>query len=395
MLELKLALKNLFGSGLRTWLNVTVLSIAFVIILFYNGLLDGWNLQAQNDTIDWEIGAGQIWHPQYDPYDPYTFAESHSKLTPEKNDAIESGLATPVLLTQATAYPGGRLLNVLLKGVDPSQKILKIPTDLLAQEGTDPYYIAAIAGKRFAQSARVKEGDRILVRWRDANGTFDAREVVIVSVFQSNVPTIDAGQLYISIDRLREMTSLYNEASFLVLSDSGAERSGEISGDWSFKERDILLKDLKEIMAAKKGSSGVISALLLAIALLAIFDTQVLSIFRRQKEIGTYIALGMTRRRVVALFTVEGTTYSLLAVIMGTLWGLPFLLWLKERGIPMPSSADQAGIAIADKITPYYGAGMIITSVVLVILSSLIVSYIPTRKISKMRPTDALRGKLA
>ena len=30
--------------------------------------------------------------------------------------------------------------------------------------------------------------------------------------------------------------------------------------------------------------------LLLNIALLAIFDTQVLSIFRRQKEIGTYIA---------------------------------------------------------------------------------------------------------
>ncbi len=394
MLELKLALKNLFGAGLRTWLNVTVLSIAFVIILFYNGLLDGWNLQAQNDTIEWEIGAGQIWHPQYDPYDPYTYADSHSKLSPEKREAIERGLATPVLLTQATAYPGGRLLNVLLKGVDPNQKILKIPTEELTQQSDDPFFIAAIVGKRFAQNAGVKEGDRILVRWRDANGTFDAREVVIVSIFHSNVPTIDVGQIYIPIERLREMTSHFDEASFLTLSQAGAESAGELSGEWSFKDKDLLLKDLKEIMAAKRGGSLVISALLLSIALLAIFDTQVLSIFRRQKEIGTYIALGMTRWRVVALFTVEGTTHSLLAVILGTLWGLPFLYWLRETGIPMPSSADQAGVAIADKITPYYGAGMIITSVVLVILSSLIVSYIPTRKISKMRPTDALRGKL-
>jgi ABC-type antimicrobial peptide transport system permease subunit len=60
----------------------------------------------------------------------------------------------------------------------------------------------------------------------------------------------------------------------------------------------------------------------------------------------------------------------------------------------MPASADQAGIAIADKITPYYGAGMILTSVILVVLSSLVVSYIPTRRISRMRPTDALRGKI-
>ena len=48
MLAIKLAFKNLLGAGLRTWLNVTVLSIAFVIIVFYNGMLDGWNRQAYN-----------------------------------------------------------------------------------------------------------------------------------------------------------------------------------------------------------------------------------------------------------------------------------------------------------------------------------------------------------
>ena len=49
--------------------------------------------------------------------------------------------------------------------------------------------------------------------------------------------------------------------------------------------------------------------------MLAIFDTQILSIFRRQKEIGTYVALGYTRREVVGLFTVEGTMHAVLAAI--------------------------------------------------------------------------------
>ncbi len=391
MLEFKLALKNLFGSGLRTWLNVTVLSIAFVIILFYNGMLDGWNMQAQNDTIEWEIGGGQIWHPSYDPYDPFTFTDSHGKVPDEIRKVIDEKRATPVLISQTTAYPGGRMVNALLKGVEPQQQILKLPTHLLS----DKEFIPAIIGKRFAQSARLKEGDKVLIRWRDANGTFDAREITILSVFNTNVPNIDVNQIYIPIEKLREMLSLQDEASFIVLAQD--RQDGEmISGEdgWIYRNIDYLLSDLKEIMKAKKGGSSVISGLLLAIALLAIFDTQVLSIFRRQKEIGTYIALGMTRKRVVGLFTIEGTTHSILAIALGSAWGIPLLMIIQKTGIPMPASADQAGIAIAEKITPYYGAGMILSSVILVVLTSLIVSYIPTKRISKMKPTDALRGKL-
>jgi len=53
-LAFQLAYKNLIGSGLRTWLNVGVLSFAFVIMIFYNGLLDGWDQQAKLDSIAWE-----------------------------------------------------------------------------------------------------------------------------------------------------------------------------------------------------------------------------------------------------------------------------------------------------------------------------------------------------
>jgi ABC-type lipoprotein release transport system permease subunit len=392
MLEFKLALKNLLGSGLRTWLNVTVLSIAFVIIIFYNGMLDGWNMQATNDTRAWETGAGQYWHPEYNPYDPFTFSDSHS--IPEESIRVleENGMATPILITQATGYPGGRLVNILLKGISPDQKILSVPTHMFKENPDDPYYIPAVIGKRMAQNSNLKEGDRMLIRWRDANGTFDAREVTISAIFQTTVPTIDAGQIWIPIEKLRELTSMYQEATYFVVSPKADNLPDKT--EWIFKNDKALLKDLADIMAAKKGGSRVISSLLLAIALLAIFDTQILSIFRRQKEIGTYIALGMTRMRVVRLFTIEGTTHSFLAILLGMVWGMPILYWIQKTGIPMPANADQAGVAIADKITPYYGGAMIMATVLLVVLSSLIVSYMPTKRISKMKPTDALRGKL-
>jgi ABC-type lipoprotein release transport system permease subunit len=388
MLAFKLAFKNLIGAGLRTWLNVSVLSFAFVVIVFYNGMLDGWNRQGRSDTVAWETGNGQYWHPLYDRYDPFSLQDAHATVTGEAAKLVKENQLLPMLITQATAYPQGRLLNVMLKGIDPNQEILSIPSASLKPQNGE---IPALIGKRMAESAHLKKGDHVLVRWRDVNGTFDAREVQVVDIFKSNVPTVDVSQVYIPLSILQEMTGMKDEATLLVA--SATLSSTQIKG-WTFKDTKFLLKDFDEMINAKKGGSRILYLLLLTLALLAIFDTQVLSVFRRQKEIGTYIALGMTRLQVIRLFTVEGSMHSLLALILGSLYGIPLMLFINKYGIPMPKSADQAGVAISERIFPFYSLGMLVSTILLVVISATIVSYFPTRRISKMRPTDALKGKM-
>ena len=286
-LAFQLAYKNLMGAGLRTWLNAAVLSFAFVVMLFFNGLIDGWNLQATRDSIDWEYGMGQLRHEAYDPYDPFSIKDSHGTLP----ESVGTGL-TPILIRQASIYPGGRMLPVALKGIAADQQTLALPTDELAASTAA---IPAIVGNRMASSANLEVGDQVLLRWRDKNGTFDARNVTIVAVFDTNVATIDDGQLWVPIERLWQMTGLHQEATLFV---AATQKKYEIEG-WSYQSQTDLLSDLTELIETKKVSSSIWYVLLLSIALLAIFDTQVLSIFRRQKEIGTYIALGMTRWQVV------------------------------------------------------------------------------------------------
>ena len=58
-------------------------------------------------------------------------------------------------------------------------------------------------------------------------------------------------------------------------------------------------------------------------------------------------------------------------------------------------AATATDLPIAEKIFPYYSLGLIIITVAMVVLSATIVSYLPARKISKMKPTDALKGKLS
>ena len=61
MIAFKLAFRNLFNAGLKTWLNVFVLSLAFISLVFFNGMIDGWDRQAEVDTKDWSIAEGQFW----------------------------------------------------------------------------------------------------------------------------------------------------------------------------------------------------------------------------------------------------------------------------------------------------------------------------------------------
>jgi putative ABC transport system permease protein len=388
MLAIKLAFKNLIGAGLRTWLNVSVLSFAFVIIVFYNGMIDGWNRQSRNDTQAWETGKGQFWHPEYDRYDAYTIKDSHALISGEILAEVNKKTLVPVLFAQATAFPQGRMQGVILRGIDPAQTALKLPTaEMLPSDDVD----YAIIGKRMAESARLGVGDKLLIRWRDKNGTFDAREIQIASVFKCDVPAIDKGQIYLRLDVLQKMLGMGNEATLLVAGDKFEMK--DLKG-WVFKDQAFLLADIDKIIQAKKAGGSIMEGLLLIIALIAIFDTQVLSIFRRQKEIGTYIALGMTRAQVVGIFTVEGGAHSILATILGAAYGIPLFMLIDKAGLSM-KAAQGTDLPVGDKIFPYYSFSLIIITIILVVISATIVSYLPARKIAKMKPTDALKGKLS
>ncbi len=135
-------------------------------------------------------------------------------------------------------------------------------------------------------------------------------------------------------------------------------------------------------------------AVLLLLAMLGIFDTQVLSIFRRQREIGTYIALGYTRPQVVGLFTLEGTMNAVLAALLGAAYGFPFLAWQAKVGWTMPIDTSDFGMSIAQTLYPAYSAGLVIMTVLVIMLVTMIVSYWPSRRIAKMNPTEALRGRI-
>jgi len=385
----KLAFKNIYGAGLRTLLNVVALSFSYVAIIFMQGLYNGMNEQVEKATVDAEYGGGQYWQGRYDPLDALALNDAHARVPDELQRLIAAKKAAAILIRQATAYPNGRLQNALLKGIAPQQTILSLPTSVLqADDGSIP----ALIGGRMAKSTGLKVGDEVTVRWRDANGTFDADELRIAAVMKTDVSDIDNGQFWVPLEKMRAMAAMPGEATIVVLEKGSSFKAA--ADHWQYKDLTFLLRDLRALFLSKSIGGSIFYSILLLLAMLAIFDTQILSIFRRRKEMGTLMALGMTRSKIIQLFTLEGALHAVLAALVAAVYGLPLLIYIASTGYGLPASTGDFGFAIGNRIFPVFSAGLVIGTTLLVLIVTTIVSFLPTRRIAKLKPTDALRGKL-
>ena len=385
----KIAFKNLLGARLRTFLNVFVTSISFFMIIFMTGMYDGMRKHAKQVTIDTEIAGGAYWHPMYDPIDPIIFEDSHSILPQEIDALVKRKKAVPILVSQAAIYPNGRIMPVIMKGIDPNQNILNMPTKILG-ESMD-VNIPVLIGKEMANIIKLDVGDAFTIRWLDSGGTYDADEGTIVEIMDTENFKLDMGHIWIPIEKAQRMLVMENEVTYVAY-EKGLEKIHS-PGDWIHRDVDYLIQDIEAAIEADKPGNQIMFAILLSLAAMGIFNAQVLSIFKRGKEIGTLMALGMTRSKVVRLFTIEG---GINAVLASALTAFPFGIifwWTAKHGIPMPMDYTEMGFMIAKQLIPIYSLGLIITTTILVFTIVIIVSYLPSRRIAKMKPTDALRGK--
>jgi ABC-type lipoprotein release transport system permease subunit len=79
--------------------------------------------------------------------------------------------------------------------------------------------------------------------------------------------------------------------------------------------------------------------------------------------------------------------------VVGAVYGIPILTYMARTGIGLPKLIDSMGFAIGQRLYSTYTPGLVIGTTLLVLVVTTIVSYLPTRRIARLKPTDALRGR--
>ncbi|MDD2228168.1 MAG: FtsX-like permease family protein [Candidatus Cloacimonetes bacterium] len=388
----KLAIKRILGNGWHSVINISILSIVLLGIVLIQSVYDGWSRTARRQLVAWENGNGHYEHLNYDKYDSFTIDKSYAPIPEVIQTQVDKGEAIPILVSTGMLYPKGRMTPVTIKGIPYSQSLLKIPTQYLKIRDNTSLEIPVVIGQQMAKSVEINEGDTIPLRWKDVNGVFNAYDVVIAKIMRTPVPAIDVAHVWMDFAKLNELRALQNSTTIIALKNE--PRSTYLGKEWRYISTEETMESTKAMINADKSGGYVILALMMFLAMVAIFDTQTLAIFKRKKEIGTLLALGMTKKQVIKLFTIEGSLYMLIGTIVTGVLGLPLFLYLGLKGIQIPQEVSNMNIVgVIEPIRSYFSPLAMLFIFIIMMAITVYSSWLPAAKIARMKATDAIKGK--
>lgn len=124
------------------------------------------------------------------------------------------------------------------------------------------------------------------------------------------------------------------------------------------------------------------------IVISSITNTMMLTLFERKKEIGTLMAIGIKSRHIIQLIVMESTIIGFIGSLTGILLSVGVVTALNRLGLEYnpPGSTDLV------TIYPLINVSFMFLSFLLGMLSAILASIYPARKVLQVNPIDALRN---
>ena len=133
---------------------------------------------------------------------------------------------------------------------------------------------------------------------------------------------------------------------------------------------------------------SVMKFIIALIIVLSISNTQTMSVLERTSEIGTSMALGVTRAQTLRRFLLESLVIGLVGGLIGLALGMLLAKLISIVGIPMPPPPGM-GRGFTGQIRVTWGlAG---DALALALVTTMLAGIYPAWKASRMTIVDALR----
>lgn len=138
-------------------------------------------------------------------------------------------------------------------------------------------------------------------------------------------------------------------------------------------------KQLFEGLDAQARTGTIIKAFSLVTIIVGIASAMLLSIVRRQAEIGIMRAMGASRGMVISIYVLEGTLIGLVGAVAGAL-----AAWLALLPLPPVSEVSSGSLPIDRQ------QGGFLLAIVLTTIAAMLASILPARRAAHIDPVEAI-----
>lgn len=212
-----------------------------------------------------------------------------------------------------------------------------------------------------------------------------SRSFRIGGIFALGVASADRQTIYMNFTTARALFDLSTGVSRIEIKVSEATQAAAIA---ERLHRSTGLKatpwtgdnqQLFEGLDAQARTGTIIKLFSLVTIIVGISSAMLLSIVRRQAEIGIMRAMGASRALVVSIYVLEGTLIGLVGAIIGAL-----AAWLALLPLPPVSAVQSGGLPIDRQ------QGEFLLAIALTTLAAMLASILPARHAARIDPVEAI-----
>ena len=254
----------------------------------------------------------------------------------------------------------------------------------------------AVLGEGLAANLGARVGDRLVLLVNTPSGGINAAEVTVLGLFSSATKAFDDAALRVTLPLAQRLLRL-DGAHLWVVALRATEQTDnalrQLDSALDPKRFDVVpwyrLADFyTKTVELFSRQVGVLKAVIALLILLVISNTVTMNVLERTGEIGTSLAIGLSRWRVVRQFLVEGVLLGALGGLLGAIVGTAFSLAVSAVGIPMPPPPGLGRGFTAEVLATPTIVG---EALLLAALSALVASVLPAWRVSRLPIVEALR----
>ncbi len=398
---LRLAWRNVGRNPRRTGIVIAAVAIGMAGTLLSMAIFYGMMFQIVDNAIKTNLGHLQIHASGYDA-DPEIGLFLEDRANPELRalaadpavKAFTQRVRGEGLVTSPSASVGVRVV-----GVEPGaeRSVSMVGDSLIAGN-----YLAekhrAVLGEGLARRLGVDVGSKIVISVQDLAGDLTGEALRVGGIFRIPSVQLDRGTLFMSLADAQSLFGVDSAVTEVVVVAHSRGDTPDLQArlEAALPGREIMRWDeLEPILASiltvmDQMAWGLYLTIFIAMSF-GIANVLLMAIFERIREIGILLAVGLSRRRLVAMVVGEALMVTLMGLLAGFALAGVFVFALSD-GLDMSRFAKGLGsFGMGTHIVPVLTTNDFTIPAAVALATALLASAWPAIRAVRLRPAEAVR----
>ncbi len=389
-----LALKNIFYKKKMLIMITIIIALGFLSTIFSTSIINGLKTEIENKAIS--VITGNV---LLEPKDKKDFIYDVNNLEKKILSIPEVIAISPHINRGVTLIDNnGNKISMQLRIIDPNKESIVSSIDdniitgkYLSEKSMSEIFIGADLTKKYrSQEALpaidIDSGEKITIFFD--NGVKD--KVKVKGIYSLNFAATDV-YIYITKEYAKKVFNLsdkdLNVASEILIKTSSKSNENKVRDKilqlgfngkiWVWEERLGVLSQYTRSLLIISKFTAIISII---IAFATIYIMIYINVLNKKTQIGIMKAIGITKETILFSYIIQSFIYGILGCILGYLLTKFVLFYYTINPIIMP----------VGPIYPIIDSKDYIFSFIILLVSSVIAGYIPSRGVVKEEILDAI-----